>query len=90
MEDIGETTQRLIEAVLPRRAPTARKVVAKLIAGHGTYGSALAVSRALGFRSRHQLSRALAREGVPALEDLAGWVKTILWTAQQRRPARCG
>jgi len=82
MEDIGETTQRLIEAVLPRWAPTARTVVAKLIAGHGTYGSALAVSRALGFRNRHQLSRALAREGVPALEDLAGWVKTILWTAE--------
>jgi hypothetical protein len=82
MEDIGEITQRLIEAVLPRSAPIARKVVAKLIAGGGTFGSALAFSRALGFRTRHQLSRALAREGLPALEDLAGWVKTILWTAE--------
>jgi hypothetical protein len=82
MEDCSQITQRLIDAVLPGSASTARKVAAKLIAGRGTFGSALAFSRSLGFRNRHQLSRALAREGVPALEGLAGWVKTILWTAE--------
>jgi hypothetical protein len=82
MDDVGETTLRLIAAVLPGSAPTARKVVARLIVGRGTFGSALTFSRALGFDNRHQLSRELAREGVPALEDLAGWVKTILWTAE--------
>lgn len=82
LDDIGQTTHRLIEAVLPRSAPTALRVVDRLIADHGTFGSALVLSRALGFRNRHQLARQLAREGVPALEDLAGWVKTLLWTAE--------
>jgi hypothetical protein len=82
MQDVGEFTERLFEAVLPHSARTTRKVVRTLVAGHGAFGSALALSHAVGFRNRHQLARQLMREGVPALEDLAGWVRTLLWTAE--------
>jgi hypothetical protein len=82
MPDVGETTQRLFDAVLPHSAPTARRVVQHLVAAQGAFASAVALSRELGFRSRHQLSRELTREGMPALEDLAGWVKTLTWTVE--------
>ncbi len=82
MQDVVEITERLFEAVLPHSARTARKVVRKLVASHGAFDSAVALSHAVGFRNRHQLARELMRERMPALEDLAGWVRTLLWTAE--------
>jgi len=82
MQDVGQITERLFDAVLPHSADTARKVVRELVASQGTFGSAVALSHAVGFRNRHQLARELTRERMPALQDLAGWVRTLLWTAE--------
>src|SRR5207247_518929 len=33
----------------------------------------------LGFHDRYQLARALRREGLPPLETLGGWARTLYW-----------
>ncbi len=45
----------------------------------GVYGTAPLFAVRVGFRDRHHLARALARDGLPALEELAAWVRTAAW-----------
>lgn len=54
-------------------------VITALVASRGIVQGAELFARKLGYRNRHQLARALEREGLPALESLARWVRVLLW-----------
>jgi hypothetical protein len=36
-------------------------------------------AESLGLRNRHQLHRVLMADGLPCLEDLAGWIRLLGW-----------
>jgi len=74
--DIAET---LLFGFLPWLSPGARAVITALVASRGIVRGAELFARKLGYRNRHQLARALEREGLPALESLARWVRVLLW-----------
>lgn len=74
--DIAET---LLFGFLPWLSPGARAVITALVASRGIVRGAELFARKLGYRNRHQLARALEREGLPALESLARWIRVLLW-----------
>jgi hypothetical protein len=69
----------LLQTGLHWLSPQGHAVVQHLIRTQGYPGPANQTASALGLRNRFQLSRLLEREGLPCLEDLAGWVRVMLW-----------
>ena len=57
----------------------------------GMFGTARLFSAGLGYRDRHGLARALRRDGLPPLEELAAWVRMIRWVLhwEQDHTALC-
>jgi hypothetical protein len=48
----------------------------------GDIGGSNAFARSVGFRNRDQLRRILASDGLPCLEDLAGWIRVLGWLVE--------
>ena len=69
----------LLQQTVPWLSPHGQAVLKTLICDNGRAGSAEALSHRLGLRSRFQLNRLLHREGLPAYEELAGWVSVFYW-----------
>lgn len=69
----------LVESILPRVSATSCRVVQGLVANRGSIRNANLFARALGLRNRDQLRRILMADGLPCLEDLAGWVRLLGW-----------
>jgi len=72
----------LLEGALPWLSPDGRAVVNLLVCSNGRVGSAQTLCQRIGLRSRFQLNRLLRREGLPAYEELAGWVCVLHWMLQ--------
>ena len=66
---------------MPRLSAPARRVLDELVVRHGYPGRAVEFARSLGLRNRFQLARLLQQEGLPVLEELAGWIRVLLWLA---------
>jgi hypothetical protein len=71
----------LLQTALHWLSPQGHAVVQQLILTQGYPSSASQLALAVGLRNRYQLSRLLEREGLPCLEDLAGWIRVILWVS---------
>jgi hypothetical protein len=71
----------LLQTALHWLSPQGRAVVEHLILTQGYPSSASQLALAVGLRNRFQLSRLLEREGLPCLEDLAGWIRVMLWVS---------
>ncbi len=69
----------LLQGTLHWVSPSGRAVLVALATCGGVYGTAPLFAVRVGFRDRHHLARALARDGLPALEELAAWVRTAAW-----------
>jgi hypothetical protein len=69
-------------AALHWLSPQGHAIVQHIIARQGYPGPANDTAYAIGLRNRFQLSRLLDREGLPCLEDLAGWVRVMLWVLE--------
>lgn len=69
----------LLNRTLPWLTVDGRAVINTLICDNGRVGSAEALCKRLGLRSRFQLNRLLRREGLPTYEELAGWVCVFYW-----------
>ena len=74
-----DTLAALIEAILPRVSATSCRAVRALIESRGSVPNANLFARALGLRNRDQLRRILVADGLPCLQDLAGWVRLLGW-----------
>ncbi|HEV8382372.1 MAG TPA: YncE family protein [Gemmatimonadales bacterium] len=69
----------LLQEALPWLSSDGRAVLNTLVCNNGRVGSAQALCRHLGLRSRYQLHRLLRREGLPPYEELSGWVCVLHW-----------
>ena len=69
----------LLQGALPWLSPEGRAVVNSLVCSNGRVGSAQALCQRIGLRNRFQLNRLLRREGLPAYEELSGWVCVLHW-----------
>src|SRR5437879_9633198 len=64
---------------LPPSAATSRAWVIALSCCNGHASSAGEIAAWVGLRDRHQLARGLRRDGLPPLEQLAGWARVLYW-----------
>ena len=69
----------LLETALSGLSRTSRAAVSALACYNGDPGSAADLAALVGVRSRYQLARALRRDGLPPLEQLAAWVRVLYW-----------
>jgi hypothetical protein len=77
----------MVECVLPAMSPVSGRAVRALISLRGQVASAEGFACSIGLRNRDQLRRSLAADGLPCLEDLAGWIRVLGWVidAEQGR-----
>src|ERR1051325_647836 len=69
----------LLQGALAPLSPTSRAVVSTLTCRNGHALRAGEVAAWVGLRNRQQLARALQRDGLPPLEQLAGWTRVLHW-----------
>ena len=69
----------LLQTALPELSPASRAVVNTLACRNGNAPSARELADWVGLRDRYQLARALRRDGLPPLEQLAGWTRVLYW-----------
>jgi DNA-binding beta-propeller fold protein YncE len=74
----------LLQTALPHLNPGTRAVVSALGCFNGDTPPASKIAALVGMRSRYQLARALRREGLPSLEELAGWARVLYWMEEAR------
>lgn len=72
------STAKLLEAAVPWLTLEGRAVVTTLAMLQGRPGSAQQFARNVGLRNRFQLNRLLHREGLPCLEELSAWIRTLI------------
>jgi len=72
----------MMQGAVPWLSSDGRAVLNLLISSNGRVGSAQALCRQVGLRSRFQLNRLLRREGLPPYEELSGWVCVFHWMIQ--------
>src|SRR5437764_14057053 len=75
-------------AALPHLSGPVRGVVRALVLSGGTMSCATTVARSTGLSSRFVLGRMMRRAGLPALHELAAWVRAFGWVS--RPDARTG
>ena len=54
----------------------------------GATNCATTVARSIGSSSRFAFARTMRREGLPALHELAAWVRVLKWVAQAEHGSR--
>jgi DNA-binding transcriptional regulator YdaS (Cro superfamily) len=72
----------LLQTALHWLSPQGHAVIQQLVATQGYAGSAHEIAVAVGLRNRFQLSRLLDREGLPSLENLAAWIRVMIWALE--------
>src|SRR5438552_17325479 len=72
----------VLQAALPPLSATSRAVVSALACCNGHASSAGEIAAWVGLRDRHQLARGLRRDGLPPLEQLAGWARVLYWVLE--------
>jgi len=73
---------KLLQTALPGLSARSRALVNTLACYNGDPPLADDVAALVGMRSRYQLARALRHEGLPSLEELAGWARTLYWLVE--------
>ena len=69
----------LLQASLPDLSPASRAVVSTLACRNGHAPTANEVATWVGLQNRYQLARLLRHDGLPPLEQLAGWTRVLYW-----------
>ena len=70
---------RAIRASLPTLSLRAQAIIDALLLTGGSIGTSQQVAQLLGLRNRFELARLLKHEGLPPLQDLAGWAALLGW-----------
>src|SRR5256885_197944 len=74
-------------AALPHLSGPVRGVVRALVLSGGTMSCATKVARSTGLSSRFALGRMMRRAGLPALHELAAWVRLFAWVTRAEQGA---
>jgi hypothetical protein len=69
-------------AALPHLPDRVRAIVHALVLSGGTMSCATKVARSTGLPSRFALARLMRRAGLPALHELAAWVRLFGWVTR--------
>jgi hypothetical protein len=72
-------------AALPHLSGRVSNVVHALVQKGGTTSCATTVARSVGASSRFAFARRMRREGLPALHELAAWVRLLVWVGRAER-----
>jgi hypothetical protein len=72
----------LLQTALHWLSPQGHAVIRHLVISQGYPGPAHEIAIAVGLRNRFQLSRLLDREGLPSLENLAAWIRVMIWALE--------
>jgi len=64
-----------------------RTIVRALVLSGGTMSCATTVARSTGLSSRFVLGRMMRRAGLPALHELAAWVRLFAWVTRAEQGA---
>src|SRR5438552_4770346 len=74
----------LLHKTLPHLSVNGRALLSALGCVNGRPTSISELAQWLGFHDRYQLARALKREGLPPLETLGGWTRTLYWIIESQ------
>src|SRR5467141_190929 len=69
----------LLQDSLPHLSYKGRAVLSALGCVNGRAPGSAELAAWLGFHDRYQFARAMRREGLPPLETLGGWARTLYW-----------
>jgi len=69
----------LLQTALPNLSESGRAVLSALGCMNGRPPCSTELATWLGFHDRYRLARTLRREGLPPLEVLGGWARTLYW-----------
>lgn len=72
----------ILHAALPSLAGLGFEILDDLVNCRGQACCADSLARRLGLRNRHHLSRLLADQGLPQIEELTAWIKTLTFLAE--------
>lgn len=72
----------LLKTALPNLSATGRALLGVLGSVNGHIPRSPEMAAWLGFHDRYQLARALRRDGLPPLEVLSGWARTLYWVLE--------
>ncbi len=72
----------LLQTALPHLSENGRALLSALGCVNGHPPCPKELAEWLGFHDRYQLARALRREGLPPLEVIGGWARTLYWVLQ--------
>lgn len=74
-----------LQLALPHLSAWGHTALTALAGCSGRVASADALAIVLGLPNRYKLGRALKREGLPQLEELSGWIRTLTLLAEGER-----
>ena len=72
----------VLQTALPHLSESGRAVLSALGCMNGHPPGSTELATWLGFHDRYQLARALRREGLPPLEVIGGWARTLYWMTE--------
>lgn len=74
----------LLHSNLPHVSVDGRALLSAIACVNGHPASTTEFAHWLGFENRYQLARALKREGLPSMETLGGWTRTLHWIIESQ------
>src|SRR2546422_5698961 len=74
----------LLQDTLPHLSYSGRALMSALGCVNGRAPGSQELASWLGFHDRYQLARALKREGLPPMETLGGWTRTLYWIIESQ------
>lgn len=72
----------VLQTALPNLSENGRAFLSVLGCFNGHPPCSRELAQWLGFHDRYQLARALRREGLPPLEVIGGWARTLYWMSE--------
>ena len=72
----------VLQTALPHLSPNGRALLSALGCLNGHAPGSQELAHWLGFHDRYQLARSLRREGLPPLEVVGGWARTLYWISE--------
>jgi DNA-binding beta-propeller fold protein YncE len=72
----------VLHTALPHLSENGRALLSVLGCFNGHPPCSHELAQWLGFHDRYQLARALRREGLPPLEVIGGWARTLYWMSE--------
>jgi len=78
----------VLQTALPDLSQNGRALLGVLGCLNGHPPKSQEFAEWLGFHDRYQLARALRREGLPSLEVMAGWARTLYWLSEAEKTGK--